>query len=50
MNNNLYTILVIDDEMITRTTLAALLEKPNFQVELAEDGTDGLDGVEWEDM
>ncbi len=43
MNNNLYTILVIDDEMITRTTLAALLEKPNFQVELAEDGIQGLE-------
>lgn len=43
MNNNLYTILVIDDEMITRTTLAALLEKPNFRVELAEDGLQGLE-------
>jgi len=42
MKNNLYTILVIDDEMITRMTLAALLEKPNFQVEMAEDGIQGL--------
>jgi len=43
MNEHDYTILVIDDEMITRTTLAALLEKPNYRVEMAEDGIQGFE-------
>ncbi len=43
MNANLYTVLVIDDDAITRTTLAALLEKPNLQMETAEDGIQGLE-------
>lgn len=43
MKKQPYTILVIDDEEIARTTLAALLEKSNFQVEMAEDGIQGLE-------
>jgi len=43
MKENLYTILVIDDDEITRTTLATLLEKPNLQMEMAEDGIQGLE-------
>jgi signal transduction histidine kinase len=43
MSEHIYTILVIDDEMITRTTLAALLEKPNYRVEMAEDGIQGIE-------
>lgn len=43
MNEHEYTILVIDDEMITRVTLAALLENPNFRVEMAEDGIEGIE-------
>lgn len=42
MNERDYTILVIDDEVTTRITLAALLEKPNYRVEMAEDGIQGL--------
>lgn len=43
MSKRLYTILVIDDEPIVRTTLAALLEKPNNRVEMAEDGAQGIE-------
>jgi signal transduction histidine kinase len=43
MSERIYTILVIDDELITRTTLAALLEKPNYHVEMAEDGIQGIE-------
>ncbi|MCX6082784.1 MAG: response regulator [Chloroflexi bacterium] len=43
MSEHIYTILVIDDEVITRTTLAALLKKPNFHVEMAEDGIQGIE-------
>jgi len=43
MSEHIYTILVIDDEMITRTTLAALLDKPNYRVEMAEDGIQGIE-------
>jgi signal transduction histidine kinase len=43
MSEHTYTILVIDDEEITRTTLAALLEKPSYHVEMAEDGLRGLE-------
>lgn len=43
MSEHIYTILVIDDELITRTTLAALLEKPNYCVEMAEDGIQGIE-------
>jgi signal transduction histidine kinase len=43
MSEHIYTILVIDDELITRTTLAALLEKPNYRVEMAEDGIQGIE-------
>ena len=43
MSEHIYTILVIDDELITRTTLAALLEKPNYHVEMAEDGIQGIE-------
>jgi signal transduction histidine kinase len=43
MSEHDYTILVIDDEMLTRETLAALLERPNYRVEMAEDGVQGLE-------
>ncbi|MBK7319875.1 MAG: response regulator [Anaerolineales bacterium] len=43
MSEQPYTILIIDDEEITRTTLAALLEKSNFLVEMAEDGIQGIE-------
>jgi signal transduction histidine kinase len=43
MSDHIYTILIIDDELITRTTLAALLEKPNYHVEMAEDGIQGIE-------
>ena len=43
MSDHIYTILVIDDELITRTTLAAVLEKPNYRVDMAEDGIQGIE-------
>jgi signal transduction histidine kinase len=43
MSEHNYTILVIDDEEITRITLAALLESPNYRVEMAEDGIRGFE-------
>lgn len=43
MNDREYTILVVDDEAITRTTLAALLKNPAYHVVMAEDGPQGLD-------
>ena len=43
MNKYIYTILVIDDELVTRTTLAALLKKPNYRVAMAEDGIQGIE-------
>jgi signal transduction histidine kinase len=43
MSEHDYTILVIDDEPITRATLAALLESPNYRVEMAEDGIQGFE-------
>ncbi len=43
MSEPAYTILVIDDEPITRITLAALLDKLNCHVETAEDGIQGLE-------
>jgi len=43
MSEHTYTILVVDDDLITRTTLAALLEKPNYRVEMAEDGIQGIE-------
>jgi signal transduction histidine kinase len=43
MSEHIYTILIIDDDLVTRTTLAALLEKPNYRVEMAEDGIQGIE-------
>jgi signal transduction histidine kinase len=43
MSEHIYTILVIDDELVTRTTLAALIEKPNYHVVMAEDGIQGIE-------
>ena len=43
MTERPYTILVIDDELITRTTLAALLKKSYYLVEMAEDGRQGIE-------
>ena len=43
MNELIYTILVVDDELIARNTLAALIKKPNYHVEMAEDGLQGIE-------
>jgi len=43
MNEQAYTILVIDDEPIARATLATLLENPNYHMEMAEDGIQGFE-------
>ena len=43
MSQPSYTILIIDDEPVIRTSLAALLEKPAYKVELARDGFQGLE-------
>ncbi len=43
MSEQPYTILIVDDDLIVRSTLAALLEKPNYHVEMAEDGLQGLE-------
>jgi len=43
MSEQPYTILIVDDEEITRVTLAALLDKPNYLVEMAEDGIQGIE-------
>ncbi len=43
MNKHDYTILVIDDEPSVRATLAALLESPNYRLEMAEDGIKGFE-------
>jgi signal transduction histidine kinase len=53
MSEHTYTILIIDDDAVTRITLAALLEKTNYRtalleksiyrVEMAEDGVEGLE-------
>jgi signal transduction histidine kinase len=44
MSEQTYTVLVVDDEEITRTTLSALLaSKPVYRVELAVDGVEGLE-------
>jgi signal transduction histidine kinase len=43
MSEQPYTILIIDDELLVRATLAALLQKPNYHVEMAEDGVQGFE-------
>ncbi len=43
MSEQRYTILVIDDDISTRTTLADLLDRPNYQVKMAEDGIQGIE-------
>jgi signal transduction histidine kinase len=43
MSEHIYTILVIDDELVTRITLAALLEKTSYRLEMAEDGIQGIE-------
>ena len=43
MSEHLYTILVVDDEVVTRKALAALIKKPNYRVEMAEDGIQGIE-------
>ncbi len=37
------TILIIDDEMVSRYTLAAILEPDNYTLVFAEDGKQGLE-------
>lgn len=43
MSERPYTILVVDDEEITRATLSALLDKPMYKVIMAADGVEGLE-------
>jgi len=43
MDDSLYTILIIDDEEISREALRALLTKPRYRIEMAEDGMQGLE-------
>ena len=43
MNEQPYTILVIDDEEVTRITLSGLLEKSHYRVEMAVDGIQGIE-------
>ncbi len=43
MNSNNYTILVVDDEKVARYTLAALIKKPNYHVEMADNGIQGIE-------
>ncbi len=43
MSEHIYTILIIDDELVTRITLAALLEKTSYRLEMAEDGIQGIE-------
>lgn len=45
MSEHTYTILIIDDEEITRRTLAALLDKPNYHIEIAKDGVEGFESA-----
>ena len=40
------TILVIDDEIVSRATIEALLESDNYTLVFAEDGKQGLEKVE----
>jgi|GEM_PF-555269 len=42
MSDKPYTILVIDDDIVTRTTLGDLLDKPNYRVQMAVDGIQGI--------
>ncbi|HYO79222.1 MAG TPA: response regulator [Thermoanaerobaculia bacterium] len=39
-------ILVIDDDLAIRVLLQAVLKRMKFEVELAEDGADGLEKIE----
>jgi|JFJP01.1.fsa_nt_gi signal transduction histidine kinase len=43
MGEHTYTILIIDDEASVRDTLAALLQNPDYRVEMAEDGIAGFE-------
>jgi DNA-binding NtrC family response regulator len=45
--NNKGRILVVDDEEVVRDVLSELLRKENYQVDLAESGTQALDMVQW---
>ncbi len=40
------TILIIDDEIVSRATLEALLETPDYALVLAETGIQGLEKAE----
>lgn len=46
MTNTPHTILAIDDSRTMRTMLEAALTSAGFQVQLAEDGIDGLEKLE----
>ena len=43
MNEKAYTILIVDDEPIARMSLAALLDRSNYHIEMAEDGINGIE-------
>lgn len=43
MSEQPYTILIVDDDAITRNALAGLLAKPNYLIEMAVDGVQGIE-------
>jgi signal transduction histidine kinase len=43
MSEHDYTILIIDDELTARITLGALLDSPDYHLEMAEDGIQGVE-------
>lgn len=45
MSDKKITILIIDDELLSRATLEALLETEGYTLVLAEDGQQGLEKV-----
>jgi CheY-like chemotaxis protein len=46
MTNNKITILIVDDEIVSRYTMEALLESENVTLVFAENGVQGLEKAE----
>lgn len=46
MTNNKITILIVDDEIVSRYTMEALLDSENFTLVFAENGVQGLEKAE----
>jgi CheY-like chemotaxis protein len=46
MTNNKITILIVDDEIVSRYTMEALLESEKFTLVFAENGIQGLEKAE----